>query len=315
MARSKIPSLANLPTLGPDDVVGEGDSFIKYGLLEVDEPLGTNRNISLQISVFESLKDEIEWQKMYHAGGEVPRLVAVQGQVGADGSKPVYRHPSDQSLPLMQFTSTVARIKDAAELVVGHELNHALIQLYRHGNDYISEHSDKTLDIARGSKIVNASFGARRTMRLRRKKYRSFPNSNHGESIAQAAAPREVQRILMPDNSLFVLGLTSNRKWLHGIMADKRLDQEKTAEELAYGGQRISLTFRLIHTFLDANESHIWGQGAKGKTKETANEIVSGENAQTEQIIIAFGEENHQDEQFDWEKSYGSGFDVLHFRA
>ena len=32
-------------------------------------------------------------------------------------------------------------------------LNHALIQLYRNGNDCIGENADKTLDIAKGSTI------------------------------------------------------------------------------------------------------------------------------------------------------------------
>jgi alkylated DNA repair dioxygenase AlkB len=41
-----------------------------------------------------------------------------------------------------------------------------LIQLYRTGADYISEHSDKTIDVVRGSRIVNVSLGARRTMTL-----------------------------------------------------------------------------------------------------------------------------------------------------
>lgn len=34
------------------------------------------------------------------------------------------------------------------------ELNHVLIQKYRNGEDYISEHSDKTVDIVRGTSIV-----------------------------------------------------------------------------------------------------------------------------------------------------------------
>jgi alkylated DNA repair dioxygenase AlkB len=308
----KIRSLANLPTLGPGDVVGQGESFIKYELIDPDKKSPLDPNKSVGDHIFELLNDEVDWQKMYHASGEVPRLVAVQGKIGKDGSKPVYRHPSDQSPPLLEFTPTVALIKTAAEETVGHELNHVLIQLYRDGNDYISEHSDKTLDIVRGSKIVNASFGARRTMRLRRKK--KAVNSDTVEQ-PNLGEPRETQRIPMPHNSLFILGLETNRSWLHGINADKRLAAERSPEEQAYGGKRISLTFRSIGTFLDAEEKHIWGQGAKGKTRDSANKVVAGEDEQTEKVIIAFGKENHQDEEFDWEGSYGEGFDVLHFRA
>lgn len=34
---------------------------------------------------FASLRDEVNWQVMNHRGNEVPRLVAVQGQVDEDG--------------------------------------------------------------------------------------------------------------------------------------------------------------------------------------------------------------------------------------
>ncbi|CRK16323.1 hypothetical protein BN1723_017462, partial [Verticillium longisporum] len=101
---------------------------------------------------------------MSHQGGEVPRKVAVQGLVAEDGSMPVYRHPADESPPLFPFTKTVLEIKAVVEEKLGHPLNHVLIQFYRDGNDYISEHSDKTLDIVKGSYIVNVSLGAERTM-------------------------------------------------------------------------------------------------------------------------------------------------------
>jgi alkylated DNA repair dioxygenase AlkB len=309
MSKFKIPSLANLPILGPEDKIGEGDSFIKYDLIDPSEKSPLDDDVPLPESIFQLLHDEVAWQKMYHAAGEVPRLVAVQGAIDTEGSKPVYRHPSDQSPPLLNFTPTVLLVKEAAEKVVGHPLNHVLIQLYRDGKDYISEHSDKSLDIVRGSKIVNASFGARRTMRLRRKKKNAAANPDiPGEQ-------RETQRIAMPHNSLFVLGLISNQAWLHGINADKRLPMDKAPEELAYGGMRISLTFRHIGTFLDASETHIWGQGAKAKTKEQASAVVAGDAAETERMIYAFGRENHEDEKWDWEEAYGEGFDVLHFRA
>lgn len=36
-------------------------------------------------TAFAALRDEVKWQVMNHRGNEVPRLVAVQGQVGEDG--------------------------------------------------------------------------------------------------------------------------------------------------------------------------------------------------------------------------------------
>ena len=325
MSRTKLRNLSNLPTRGPGDDIGEGDSFIKYNFLPdtLRDPI--NDAIALHSNIFHALYHEVRWQKMYHAGGEVPRLVAIQGTVDPkDGSKPIYRHPSDQSPPLLAWTHNINVVRIEAEKVAGHELNHCLIQLYRNGEDNISEHSDKTLDIVRGSSIVNVSFGAQRTMRLRTKKgYNPLGNSipsNEAEKASTdigSAKPEEdtqriTQRIPMPHNSIFIFGLESNARWLHGINADKRRAEERSEAEKAYNGMRISLTFRHIGTFLSKDETEIWGQGARGKDKDVAGMVVSGDEKETERMIRAFGKENHEWE-VDWNELYGEGFDVLHF--
>jgi hypothetical protein len=120
-------------TWGPQDSIGAGDSRIIHDLL--DSPLVDN--------VFELLKEEVSWQDMYHRSGKVPRLVAVQGDISPDGSIPVYRHPADESPRLLPFSPTVQKIRREIERVLKQPFNHALIQLYRDGNDNISEHSDK----------------------------------------------------------------------------------------------------------------------------------------------------------------------------
>ncbi len=99
-------------------------------------------------------------------------------------------------------------------------------------------------------------------------------------------------------------------QWLHGVRADKRPAEQRTAEEKAFGGERISITFRQIGTFITEDEGTIWGQGAKGKTRATARQIQKSENTTIEAMIIAFGKENHQSD-FDWDAEYGHGFDVI----
>ncbi|KAL1757031.1 hypothetical protein FB107DRAFT_210245 [Schizophyllum commune] len=315
------------PILGPDDTIGEGDSRLVLDLLP-DE---------LREGIFERLREELAWETMYHRGGEVPRLVAVQGRIEKDGRFPVYRHPSDQSPALRPFTRTVDLVRRHAEAVIGHPLNHALIQLYREGKDYISEHSDKTIDITRGSNIANVSFGARRIMILRRKKdatqknketdeqAQTMPDSisvdDHDCPRPSPGPPRESQRIALPDNSMLVMGLHTNAAWLHAIHRDNRPDKAKLPEET---GERISLTFRCIGTFLTADSTvsaadgtRIFGQGATGKTREQARPVVMADtkgSKEAEELLAAFGKENHESD-FDWEASYGKGFDVLHFAA
>ncbi|KAF1352728.1 hypothetical protein EJ07DRAFT_66071, partial [Lizonia empirigonia] len=303
---SKLKSLANLPMLGPRDRIVEGDSRIVHDLIPLNYCHPGDLSKPLVDTIFQQLYNEVRWQKMLHQQGEVPRLVCCQGESGDDGSKPVYRHPADQTLPLLHFSPKVQWIRRAAEKIVGHPLNHVLIQLYRSGNDYISEHSDKTLDIAKDSSIVNVSFGAQRTMRLRTKRDIKSKTAVTDEDIQ-----RETQRVAMPHNSMFVLGLKSNEKWLHGIMADKRIDAERNEAETAYTGARISLTFRHIATFLDAKESVIWGQGATSKEQRGAADVVNDDEAEAERMIRAFSRENHNNE-FNWEQWYGEGFDVLH---
>ena len=236
-------------------------------------------------------------------------------------SFPIYRHPADESPPLLPFSPTVARIRQHVEDALGEPVNHVLIQHYRSGADYISEHSDKTIDVVRGSKIVNVSLGAQRVMTLRTKKdalaQRTADAARHdGEDGNSAPRPtastkRGAQRIALPHNSMFVMGLATNAKWLHGIRTDKRPLKTKGPAEQAQGGERISLTFRTIGTFLTPDEGMIFGQGARGKTRADAGPVVRG-GEEAERLIAAFGAENHQSE-FDWEGNYGEGFDVLHF--
>lgn len=138
-------------------------------------------------------------------------------------------------------------------------------------------------------------------MTLRTKK------SKHG---TDSPSMRQTQRIKMPHNSIFVLGPQTNKEWLHGVRADKRPAVEKTDEEKAFEGERISITFRQIGTFMNKKEKTIWGSGAKNKSREKAGRISNRDNAQMETMIIAFGKENH-DTDFDWDAEYGSGFNVV----
>jgi len=80
---------------------------------------------------------------------------------------------------------------------------------------------------------------------------------------------------------------------MHSIRQDKRREREKSKSELEYGGMRISLTFRLIGTFLDKDHIKIWGQGAVGKHKKHARSVINGRTSEAEKMLWAFGKENH----------------------
>lgn len=285
------------PLLGPSKEEESADSSIQYDLLAPDVLDG----------LFHKLNEEVAWQKMHHQTGEVPRLVCCQGAIDPDGSMPVYRHPSDETLPLLPWTPAVNEVRKAAEELAGHPLNHAFIQLYRAGTDFISEHSDKTLDITPDSFIVNASFGAERVMRLRTKR------TGATDEATDDAKSRTTHRIRLPHNSALLMSLPANARYLHSIQADKRPTHELSRAEKAYDGRRISITFRQIATFLDADSKLIWGQGALEKGREDAHKVVNGPGEETERLLVGFGKENAATE-MRWEEWYGEGSDVLHLK-
>ena len=124
-------------TLGPGTPLGAGDSHIVHHALSSD----------LSDSSFSLLREEVQWQAMRHRSGEVPRRVAVQGTIDATGIRPIYRHPADESPPLLPWSSTIDRIRKEVEIILSQPFNHALVQLYRDGQDNISEHSDKVCNL------------------------------------------------------------------------------------------------------------------------------------------------------------------------
>ena len=299
-AENMITRQTNQPLFGVDKEEESQGSSIQYDLLPPDRVDG----------LFHKLREEVKWQKMHHQTGEVPRLVCCQGTIDSEGDMPVYRHPSDETIALLPWSKTVGEIRRAAEAIAGHELNHALIQSYRTGTDYISEHSDKTLDIRPGSFIVNASFGAERVMRLRTKRSQ---NTRSTESSTQESQPRTTYRVRLPHNSALVMSLDTNARYLHSINPDKRPKPELTAAEKAYDGQRISLTFRHIGTYLDAKSEYIWGQGATGKEREDARKVVNGDADAVDKLVKGFGAENAAAE-IGWAEWYGGGCDVLQLK-
>ena len=285
----------NKPLLG----LGAGDSALYFDVID-DENFAVNG--------FTLLDEEVPWARMRNRGEAVKRLIAIQGTVETSAVsglqiEPLYRHPADEQPKQQLFTPVVDQFRKLCEPVVGHPLNHVLIQKYRNGKDNIGEHADKSLDITKNSNISNLSFGATRVMILRAKK-----------DDKSEVAPRN-QRITLPSNSLFVLGWETNKLWKHQIRQDKRKDFLKSADELLNNGQRISLTFRNISTFL-REDGRLFGQGAKFKSEEELNDDNKpNTNLEEEslEMLKAFSKENHSPT-FDWNQHYGSGYEVLNFK-
>lgn len=287
--------------------LGSGDSMLFLDVLPQD----------MADEAFSRIDSEVEWNVMYHKGSQVPRLIAIQGEMREeDGALPLYRHPADEQPTMSPFTSFTQRCKEVIESRLNQPLNHVLIQKYRSGHDNIGEHADKTLDILKGSAVVNLSFGASRVMTLKSKADFSCPKLENPTKDAQLK--RWHQKITLPHNSIFVLGWQTNRDFLHSIRQNKRMSILKTASELAYEEQRISLTFRQIATYMDP-KGNILGQGARKQSSQThdvennSSGISEDDLAlQSRALLKAFSTENRSSK-FDWDAQYGEGFDVINF--
>ena len=245
-------------------------------------------------SMFGHLRSkELTWGSIMNREKAVPRLVCIQGELvtneKGEEEEPLYRHPADSQPELKHWTPTVLQIRDHVQSIVEENINHALIQCYRDGQDNIGEHSDKTLDIAKGTSIINVSLGAKRRMVLQSK-----------------LDKRIKQYIYFPHNSMLVFDLETNRKWIHSIRQDKRLDKLKQKDEI---GERISFTFRTIGSFYNRSTRIITGQGAKKVIESEYNPDIDDSIA----MLDAFGREN-RDPYFDWDKHYAKGFYCINFR-
>lgn len=241
-------------------------------------------------TILRMVKEETDWEQLYNRGMQIPRLISFQGIIREDGVVPLYRSPMDNIPPVRPFNPIIQTIRDKMANDFGINLNDAKIQLYRNGIDYISEHSDKTLDIEHNTPILNLVVGATRKF--------IFTNKITREKIS----------INVKNNTLIILGPITNRKYYHSVKRDKRPDKIKLPDEL---GERVSITLRQISTFLRP-DGRIFGQGAKYKTEQEMLDNfdeISDVELEKNLMLEAFIKENTMVD-FDWQQNYGRGFDT-----
>ena len=266
------------------------------------------------------MKAEVPWIQMWHMGAPVPRLVHIQGDreipsAGVAGCTytPLYRHPTDLSPAVEAWTPAVRAIAQLVSKKLGRTYNQALVQLYRSGKDAISEHADKTLDIEHGAPIVGVSLGASRTFTLRSK-----------ARLKANTGPQSVQHIALPDSSVYVLGLETNRTFTHQIAADKNPPGNRRPDENAFGGERISITLRCVASYL-RSDGRVFGQGAPHKSEAALEQAIAAGDAgagraptdraarlaEEARLRQAFHDENKHE--LGWEEVYGTqaGFEIL----
>ena len=92
--------------------IGESDSYLIKNIIPDDllKELGNDTE-----SIFNSIKDDINWKNMYRMGLPVPRMVASMGdEIEIDSIKcqPIYRHPADEMPILDRWSKIAEKLKD-----------------------------------------------------------------------------------------------------------------------------------------------------------------------------------------------------------
>ena len=191
---------------------------------------------------------EIEYQQWYHMPDRKKphkplrplrriKVAMTTAPQGVNERTPHYRFPvNDQNRygVVSPMTPTVNTIRLQIEALLGRSFNHAVVLVYRDGDDGIGFHKDKMLDLDPDAPIVTISLGAARTMFLR-------------DDIHEPTVQYE---LTLQPGAVFVIGPKTNTELYHAIPRQPERPL----------GPRVSLTFRNTLTYRD-KQGHIHGQG------------------------------------------------------
>jgi alkylated DNA repair dioxygenase AlkB len=165
---------------------------------------------------FSDLYSSVNWkQEKIELWGKkmpLPRLTAWYGDEGKSYTySGIEQHP-EPWIPVLET------IKSKVEETANVTFNSVLLNLYRHGQDSVSWHSDDEPELGENPIIASVSFGATRRFSLKHKN-----NPNHQINID------------LTDGSLLLMQGETQHYWLHQIA--------KTSKSVQ---PRINLTFRVI---------------------------------------------------------------------
>ncbi|MEM6991747.1 MAG: alpha-ketoglutarate-dependent dioxygenase AlkB [Myxococcota bacterium] len=173
--------------------------------------------------------------------------VAMANPDPATDRVPHYRFPVNnqhQHGVTTPMSPTVQAVADRVFAATGVRFNHAVVLLYRGAEDCIGFHKDKVLDLDAEAPIVSVSLGAVRTYVWR----------------DDIFAPTKQTELRLQHGAMLVLGPQTNASLYHSVR--KPTATELEAEPGLIDGVRVSLTFRKVATFVDA-DGRLHGQGAE----------------------------------------------------
>lgn len=143
-----------------------------------------------------------------------PRLMC------AFGEKPMMYFYSGISRKCLVWFPLLKELRDKVQPYCSHNINYALVNIYRDGKDSIGWHSDNEKDIVEHSTIASISLGIERTFILRKR--------------IPSLKCKEIQ-LKLGDRSLLLMSGKTQEEYLHSIPKEPGIE-----------GIRINVTFRAL---------------------------------------------------------------------
>ena len=181
------------------------DVVVHRGLVSADETA----------EILERLVSEVAWRsdmiRLFGREVPIPRLTAWHGDQGR-----VYTYSGIRLEPLA-WTPLLADLRDRAGAAARTLFNSVLANFYRHGSDNVCWHADDETELGVNPVIASLSFGATRTLSMRRRdgSYRASVDLQDGDLMVMAGATQTL--------------------WVHSVPKVRRPV-----------GPRVNLTFRSV---------------------------------------------------------------------
>ena len=230
------------------------DSFLIHNFL----------NGFISNDIISRLEKEVKWDTFEIAGKELCRTGCFQGIKNNHGDLPYLRCPSIDKV--YETTDTIQMLFS----LIPSKTNIVKIQKYNDGRSFISDHTDKIIDLEENSSIFNLRLGSTRSFVFTHKK------------------TREQTIIKMPHNTMLIIGPETNKHYLHGV------PKESDIFEPSY-----SLIFRNSVTFKDQENEYLYGPRSMFKEKiqenvqEELKKSLSKEDS-LQELIKLFHIENNE---------------------
>jgi alkylated DNA repair dioxygenase AlkB len=152
--------------------------------------------------IFQLLHDEINWRqdkmKLYGKDIDLPRKTAWYGDQNKSYTfSGIHLNPEP-------WTPILLQVKERIEKVSGVKFNSVLLNLYRHGNDGISWHTDAEPELGENPVIGSVSFGGTRRFMFRHRQDQTLKTEvelTHGSFLLMAGETQHFWQHQIPKTS------------------------------------------------------------------------------------------------------------------